>query len=123
MAMATTMTTTGGDLQQHQQQHGSNYKETQVTMAESAPFDVSCEPLLRDNPNRFVLFPIRYQRIWEMYQKGRGLLLDRRGGRPRRRHGPLGVAERRRAPFHQARPRLFSPPAMASWPRTWPAAL
>lgn len=69
MAMATTMTTTGGDLQQHQQQHGSNYKETQVTMAESAPFDVSCEPLLRDNPNRFVLFPIRYQRIWEMYKK------------------------------------------------------
>ncbi|QBZ81036.1 Ferritin like superfamily domain containing protein [Pandoravirus celtis] len=68
--MATTMTTTatatGGDLQQ---QHGSNYKETQATLVEAIPFDVSCEPLLRENPNRFVLFPIRYQRIWEMYKK------------------------------------------------------
>jgi ribonucleotide reductase beta subunit family protein with ferritin-like domain len=27
------------------------------------------EPLLEDNPNRFVLFPIRYQRIWEFYKK------------------------------------------------------
>lgn len=27
------------------------------------------EPLLRDNPNRFVLFPIKYHEIWKMYQK------------------------------------------------------
>lgn len=27
------------------------------------------EPLLEENPNRFVLFPIRHQRIWEMYKK------------------------------------------------------
>jgi hypothetical protein len=27
------------------------------------------EPLLCDNPNRFVLFPIRHQRIWEMYKQ------------------------------------------------------
>ena len=27
------------------------------------------EPLLKDNPNRFVLFPINYPDIWEMYKK------------------------------------------------------
>lgn len=27
------------------------------------------EELLRDNPNRFVLFPIQYPRIWEMYKQ------------------------------------------------------
>ncbi|GAV08605.1 hypothetical protein RvY_18270 [Ramazzottius varieornatus] len=27
------------------------------------------EPLLRENPNRFVIFPIRYHDIWQMYKK------------------------------------------------------
>ena len=27
------------------------------------------EPLLEDNPERFVLFPIKYPEIWEMYKK------------------------------------------------------
>ncbi|XP_067679536.1 ribonucleoside-diphosphate reductase small chain-like [Haliotis asinina] len=27
------------------------------------------EPLLRDNPNRFVIFPIKYHDIWQMYKK------------------------------------------------------
>ena len=27
------------------------------------------EPLLRDNPDRFCLFPIRYSAVWEMYKK------------------------------------------------------
>ncbi|EAS04715.1 ribonucleoside-diphosphate reductase small chain (macronuclear) [Tetrahymena thermophila SB210] len=27
------------------------------------------EPLLKDNPNRFVLFPIKYNKVWEMYKK------------------------------------------------------
>ncbi len=27
------------------------------------------EPLLRENPNRFVLFPIQYDDIWQMYKK------------------------------------------------------
>jgi ribonucleoside-diphosphate reductase subunit M2 len=27
------------------------------------------EPILKENPNRFVLFPIQYLDIWEMYQK------------------------------------------------------
>lgn len=33
------------------------------------PFDPSKEPLLRDNPRRFVIFPIEYQDIWQMYKK------------------------------------------------------
>ena len=27
------------------------------------------EPLLQENPNRFVLFPIKYNEIWEFYKK------------------------------------------------------
>jgi ribonucleoside-diphosphate reductase beta chain len=27
------------------------------------------EPILKDNPNRFVIFPIQYPDIWEMYKK------------------------------------------------------
>ena len=29
----------------------------------------SDEPILKDNPNRFVLFPIQHSDIWEMYKK------------------------------------------------------
>jgi hypothetical protein len=32
-------------------------------------FDPSKEPLLRDNPRRFVIFPIEYPDIWQMYKK------------------------------------------------------
>jgi len=27
------------------------------------------EPILKENPNRFVLFPIQHSDIWEMYKK------------------------------------------------------
>lgn len=27
------------------------------------------EPLLRENPRRFVIFPIEYHDIWQMYKK------------------------------------------------------
>jgi hypothetical protein len=37
--------------------------------APSYAFDPSKEPLLRDNPRRFVIFPIEYQDIWQMYKK------------------------------------------------------
>jgi ribonucleotide reductase beta subunit family protein with ferritin-like domain len=30
---------------------------------------MSVEPLFRENPNRFVLFPIKWNGIWEMYKK------------------------------------------------------
>ena len=35
--------------------------------------NVEDEPLLKENPNRFVLFPIEYPEIWHMYQKSLGL--------------------------------------------------
>lgn len=31
--------------------------------------DAEVEPLLRDNPRRFVVFPIQYHDIWQMYKK------------------------------------------------------
>ena len=31
--------------------------------------DKNVEPLLQDNPKRFVVFPIEYHSIWEMYKK------------------------------------------------------
>lgn len=37
--------------------------------APSYPFDPSLEPLLQDNPRRFVVFPIVYPDIWQMYKK------------------------------------------------------
>ncbi|XP_055624795.1 ribonucleoside-diphosphate reductase subunit M2 [Toxorhynchites rutilus septentrionalis] len=43
--------------------------ETSVYNTKAAPFDPSIEPLLRDNPRRFVIFPIQYQDIWQMYKK------------------------------------------------------
>ena len=38
---------------------------TQTAMA----VDFSQEPLLKDNPNRFVILPIQYDDIWAMYKK------------------------------------------------------
>lgn len=32
-------------------------------------FDPQLEPLLRENPRRFVIFPIQYEDIWQMYKK------------------------------------------------------
>ncbi|CAG9461602.1 unnamed protein product [Pedinophyceae sp. YPF-701] len=41
-------------------------------MATNSPRDNShemAEPLLRDNPDRFCMFPIKFPEIWEMYKK------------------------------------------------------
>lgn len=32
-------------------------------------FNPELEPLLRENPRRFVIFPIEYEDIWKMYKK------------------------------------------------------
>lgn len=42
----------------------SSLKLQKVTSSE-----VETEPLLRPNPGRFVLFPIQYHDIWQMYKK------------------------------------------------------
>lgn len=42
----------------------------EVEKEKSTPeFDPQLEPLLRENPRRFVIFPIQYQDIWQMYKK------------------------------------------------------
>ncbi|CAD7013682.1 ribonucleoside-diphosphate reductase subunit M2 [Ceratitis capitata] len=46
--------------------------EEQVTKLASkpaTPFDPSIEPLLKENPRRFVIMPIEYPDIWQMYKK------------------------------------------------------
>jgi ribonucleoside-diphosphate reductase subunit M2 len=40
-----------------------------AVLRERTPFDPSIEPLLKDNPRRFVIFPIQYHDIWDMYKK------------------------------------------------------
>merc|ERR1712184_157491 len=40
-----------------------------ITKSDMKAVDFSNEPLLRDNPNRFVILPIQYDDIWRMYKK------------------------------------------------------
>jgi ribonucleoside-diphosphate reductase subunit M2 len=40
-----------------------------LTVAESIKAMEADEPLLQPNPNRFVLFPLKYHEIWQMYKK------------------------------------------------------
>lgn len=44
-------------------------EEMEVVKEEVIEFDPEKEPLLRDNPRRFVIFPIQYPDIWQMYKK------------------------------------------------------
>ena len=40
-------------------------EEEQMKMSK----DYMVEPILEDNPNRFVIFPIKYNDIWRMYKQ------------------------------------------------------
>ncbi|KAI9641678.1 Ribonucleotide-diphosphate reductase (RNR), small subunit [Ciborinia camelliae] len=40
-----------------------------VKVASGIKAEEADEPLLQENPNRFVLFPIKYHEIWQMYKK------------------------------------------------------
>nr|CAD7392183.1 unnamed protein product [Timema cristinae] len=54
----------------HQQQVPANDHETvKKSHQVKRPFDIQLEPLLRENPKRFVVFPIEYHDIWQMYKK------------------------------------------------------
>ncbi|KAF7865419.1 hypothetical protein EAF04_006395 [Stromatinia cepivora] len=44
-------------------------EEKIVTVAPGIKPEEADEPLLQENPNRFVLFPIKYHEIWQMYKK------------------------------------------------------
>ncbi|KAK0670618.1 ribonucleotide reductase [Cercophora samala] len=47
-----------------------NKKEETKTVAAPAPQQALLdEPLLTENPQRFVLFPIKYHEVWQMYKK------------------------------------------------------
>ena len=41
-----------------------------------ASFDPSIEPRLKENPRRFVILPIEFPEIWQMYQKAEGNKLN-----------------------------------------------
>lgn len=43
--------------------------EKAVAVAPTIKPEEADEPLLQENPNRFVLFPIKYHEIWQMYKK------------------------------------------------------
>ncbi|KAI8126914.1 Ribonucleoside-diphosphate reductase subunit M2 [Lucilia cuprina] len=67
----------GDDMQTNGKSHDT--KETSDNVPNTAgtslankppvPFDPSIEPLLKENPRRFVIFPIQYLDIWQMYKK------------------------------------------------------
>ena len=40
-----------------------------ITQSKKEIQDVSNEPLLAENPQRFVILPIQYNDIWQMYKK------------------------------------------------------
>ncbi|TAQ87421.1 hypothetical protein B7494_g4238 [Chlorociboria aeruginascens] len=44
-------------------------EEKSVIVAPTIKASESDEPLLQENPQRFVLFPIKYHEIWQMYKK------------------------------------------------------
>jgi ribonucleotide reductase beta subunit family protein with ferritin-like domain len=48
-----------------------NNKQEDIYMQDDIqkPTNISVEPILQENQNRFVLFPIKYHDIWEMYKK------------------------------------------------------
>ncbi|XP_037821933.1 ribonucleoside-diphosphate reductase subunit M2 [Lucilia sericata] len=46
-----------------------NTAGTSLANKAPVPFDPSIEPLLKENPRRFVIFPIQYLDIWQMYKK------------------------------------------------------
>lgn len=44
-------------------------KEESIANKTNIDFDPELEPLLKENPRRFVIFPIQYPDIWNMYKK------------------------------------------------------
>ncbi|QIW94997.1 hypothetical protein AMS68_000515 [Peltaster fructicola] len=44
-------------------------KKEQPSVASTIKTDEAIEPILQENPQRFVLFPIKYHEIWQMYKK------------------------------------------------------
>ena len=47
----------------------SEYKERESESENLAMMEKTTEPLLKENPRRFVIFPIQYHDIWNFYKK------------------------------------------------------
>jgi len=52
-----------------QESHGSGFQKDQHLPMIESKGELSNEVLLKENPHRFVLFPIKYDAIWHMYKK------------------------------------------------------
>lgn len=59
------------ELTSKQQDSTPVEKVTTLISKPAAPFDATIEPLLKENPRRFVIMPIEYPDIWQMYKKVR----------------------------------------------------
>ncbi|XXH04653.1 hypothetical protein Hte_011071 [Hypoxylon texense] len=48
---------------------GKEQEKEKLPVAPTIKVEEADEPILQENPNRFVLFPIKYHEIWQMYKK------------------------------------------------------
>lgn len=48
---------------------GTKAKDVKMTILKENGFNPELEPLLKENPRRFVVFPIQWPDIWQMYKK------------------------------------------------------
>jgi len=60
-----------GEVEQNTMQTKSETVKSKVEKSskKTVKADKDVEPLLQENPNRFVIFPIQYYDIWQMYKK------------------------------------------------------
>ncbi|XP_077296671.1 ribonucleoside-diphosphate reductase subunit M2 [Arctopsyche grandis] len=58
-----------GSFQAEDQDMKPAVEENEITRTDLTKFDPQLEPLLQENPRRFVVFPIKYPDIWKMYKK------------------------------------------------------
>ncbi|KAI2637457.1 ribonucleoside-diphosphate reductase small subunit [Xylaria nigripes] len=57
------------DIDAHKPIVKSAKEEPKLSVASTIKAEEAEEPLLQENPQRFVLFPIKYHEIWQMYKK------------------------------------------------------
>ncbi|XP_053393976.1 ribonucleoside-diphosphate reductase small chain [Mercenaria mercenaria] len=58
-----------GEITNLQRNTNSGTKKIELPKPEKKKSEKEIEPLLRDNPQRFVVLPIQYHDIWKMYKK------------------------------------------------------
>lgn len=57
------------DMEQSKDNETKTNDFSAIKSVATMDFDSQLEPLLRENPKRFVVFPIQYKDIWDMYKK------------------------------------------------------